>query len=101
MSTRTPDLWIVLVLAVATVAVYAQVVGHQFISLDDDTYICENPIVAQGLSFSGVIWAFTTFHAANWHPLTWLFHMLDCQLFGLNAGGHLFVNVLIHVANTI
>ena len=46
-------------------------------------------------------WAFTTFHAANWHPLTWLSHMLDSQLFGMNAGGHLFVNALIHVANTL
>jgi protein O-mannosyl-transferase len=98
---QAPDLSIGFVLAFATIVVYAQVVGHQFISLDDDTYIRENPIVAGGLSFSGVAWAFTTFHAANWHPLTWLSHMLDCQLFGLNAGGHLFVNVLIHVANTL
>lgn len=88
-------------LTVATIAVYAQVVGHQFISLDDDTYIRENLIVARGLSFPGIAWAFTTFHAANWHPLTWLSHMLDCQLFGLNAGGHLFLNMLIHVANTL
>jgi len=100
-SARSPDPWIGLVLAVATMVVYAQVVGHQFISLDDNTYIRENPIVARGLSFSGVAWAFTTFHAANWHPLTWLSHMLDCQVFGLSAGGHLFVNALIHVANTL
>jgi protein O-mannosyl-transferase len=98
---RRLDFWIEIVLAVATIAVYAQVVGHQFISLDDDTYIRENPVVARGLSFSGVAWAFTTFHAANWHPLTWLSHMLDCQLFGLNAGGHLLVNALIHIANTL
>jgi Tfp pilus assembly protein PilF len=50
---------------------------------------------------SGIAWAFTTFHAANWHPLTWLSHMLDCQMFGLNAGGHLVVNVLIHSSNTL
>ena len=95
------DLWIALALAVATLAVYAQVIGHQFITLDDDLYIRDNPIVARGLTLSGIVWAFTTFHAANWHPLTWLSHMLDCQLFGLNAGGHLFVNALIHVANTL
>ena len=84
-----------------TLAVYAQVMGHQFIILDDKRYILENPIVKQGLTLSGIAWAFTTFHAANWHPLTWLSHMLDCQMFGLNAGGHLLVNVLIHSSNTL
>ena len=72
-----------------TLAVYAQVMSHQFIILDDKRYILENPIVKQGLTLTGIAWAFTTFHAANWHPLTWLSHMLDCQMFGLNAGGHL------------
>ncbi|MEO5720639.1 MAG: tetratricopeptide repeat protein [Chthoniobacterales bacterium] len=94
------DLMIALALALVTLALYAQVRGHQFISLDDDQYISDNPIVARGLTLSGIAWAFTTFHAANWHPLTWLSHMLDCQLFGLNAGAHLLVNALIHVANT-
>lgn len=95
------DLWIALVLTIVTLAVYAQVAGHQFISLDDDSYIRDNAIVARGFSLSGIVWAFTTFHAANWHPLTWLSHMVDCQLFGLNAGAHLFVNALIHTANTL
>jgi Flp pilus assembly protein TadD len=94
------DLWILLALIVATLAVYAQVLGHQFINLDDNFYITENPNVSRGLTFSGIAWAFTTFHAANWHPLTWLSHMLDSQLFGLHAGGHLFVNALLHAANT-
>jgi tetratricopeptide (TPR) repeat protein len=93
------DVWILVGLIAATVAVYAQVLGHQFINLDDDLYITRNPIVARGLSFAGIAWAFTTFHAGNWHPLTWLSHMLDGQLFGLHAAGHLFVNVLIHCAN--
>ena len=88
-------------LALVTLAVYAQVVSHQFISLDDDLYIRDNPIVARGLTLPGIAWAFTTFHAGNWHPVTWLSHMLDCQLFGLNAGGHLLVNALIHMANTL
>ena len=95
------DLWIAVVLAVVTLAVYAQVLGHQFISLDDDLYIRDNPVVARGLTLDGISWAFTTFHAANWHPLTWISHMVDCQLFGLHAGGHLLVNVLIHVANSL
>ena len=88
-------------LAVATLAVYGQVITHQFISLDDDVYIRDNVMVMGGLTLKGIAWAFTTFHAANWHPLTWFSHMIDSQLFGLNAGGHLFVNLLIHVSNTL
>ena len=98
---KRTDLWISLGLAGATFAIYAQVLGHQFIALDDNLYIRDNPIVIRGLTWPGIVWAFTTFHAANWHPLTWISHMLDSQLFGLNAGGHLFVNVLIHIANTL
>ena len=88
-------------LALATLAVYGQVIGHQFIDLDDDLSIRDNPMVSGGVTLKGIAWAFTTFHDSNWHPLTWLSHMVDCQIFGLNAGGHLFVNALIHVANTL
>jgi Flp pilus assembly protein TadD len=96
-----PDLLILLALAVVTFAIYAQVIGHQFITLDDPMYIQENPIVSRGVTLAGLAWAFTTFHATNWHPLTWISHMIDCQFFGTNAGGHLLVNALIHVANTL
>jgi tetratricopeptide (TPR) repeat protein len=96
-----PDLLILLGLAVMTFGIYAQVIGHQFITLDDPTYIQENPMVNRGLTRAGLAWAFTTFHATNWHPLTWISHMIDCQLFGTNAGRHLLVNALIHVANTL
>ena len=96
-----PDLLILLGLAVMTFAIYAQVISHQFITLDDPTYIQENPIVNRGITGAGIAWAFTTFHATNWHPLTWISHMIDCQLFGTNAGRHLLVNALIHVANTL
>ena len=96
-----PDLLILLGLAVVTFGIYAQVIGHQFISLDDPTYIRENPIVNRGVTPAGLAWAFTTFYATNWHPLTWISHMIDCQLFGMNAGRHLLVNALIHVANTL
>src|SRR5438094_8951605 len=75
--------------------------NHQFIILDDNRYIRENPMVNHGLTLTGIAWAFTTFHAANWHPLTWLSHMLDSQIFGLNAGGHLLVSALIHESNTL
>jgi len=88
-------------LAIVTLAIYAQVIGHQFITLDDPTYIKENPMVNRGVTRAGLAWAFTTFYATNWHPLTWISHMIDCQLFGTNAGGHLLVNTLIHVANTL
>src|SRR5438034_11587560 len=96
-----PDLLILLGLAVVTFAIYAQVIGHQFITLDDPTYIQENPMVNRGVTLRGLAWAFTTFHATNWHPLTWISHMIDCQFFGMNADRHLLVNALIHVANTL
>jgi protein O-mannosyl-transferase len=96
-----PDLLIMLGLAVTTFAIYAQVFGHQFITLDDPTYIQENPMVNRGITRAGLTWAFTTFHVANWHPLTWISHMIDCQLFGISAGRHLLMNALIHVANTL
>jgi Tfp pilus assembly protein PilF len=95
------DFLIPIVVAVLTLGIYAQVIGHQFITFDDDSYIKENPMVNRGVTLTGIAWAFTTFHTANWHPLTWIVHMIDSQIFGLNAGGHLLVNALIHVANTL
>src|SRR5881409_692432 len=95
------DLLILLGLAVVTFGIYAQVIGHRFITIDDLSYIEENPIVNRGVTLGGLAWAFTTFHEANWHPLTWIAHMIDTQLFGMNAGDHLLVNALIHVANTL
>jgi protein O-mannosyl-transferase len=95
------DLFILLGLAAMTFAIYAQVVGHRFITLDDPIYIQENPMVNRGITRAGLVGAFTTFHAANWHPLTWISHMIDCQLFGISAGCHLLMNALIHVANTL
>ena len=96
-----PDFLILVALAVLTLGIYAQVIGHQFITFDDDSYIKENPMVNRGVTLAGLAWAFTTFYKANWHPLTWIAHMIDSQLFGLNAGDHLLVNALIHVANTL
>src|SRR6266705_2772317 len=96
-----PDLLMLLGLAAMTFAIYVQVISHQFISLDDDAYIKENAMVNRGVTLAGVTWAFSTFYQGNWHPLTWIAHMIDSQLFGMNAGGHLLVNALIHVANTL
>jgi len=95
------DLLILVGLAVVTFGIYAQVIGHRFITIDDLAYIEENPMVNRGVTLEGLAWAFTTFHSGNWHPLTWIAHMIDSQLFGMIAGGHLLVNALIHSANTL
>jgi Flp pilus assembly protein TadD len=95
------DLLILFGLAVVTFGIYAQVLGHHFITFDDLTYIEENSMVNRGVTPAGLAWAFTTFYAGNWHPLTWISHMIDSQLFGMFAGGHLLVNALIHTANTL
>ena len=96
-----PDVLILLGLAVVTFGIYAQVIGHRFIVLDDIPYVEENPIVNRGVTLAGLAWAFTTFREGNWHPLTWIAHMMDNQLFGTFAGGHLLVNALIHTANAV
>jgi tetratricopeptide (TPR) repeat protein len=89
------------VLAAITFAVFGQTLTHTFIDFDDNEYVYDNPVVARGLSLKGMVWAFTTIHAFNWHPLTWLSHMLDCQLYGLHPGGHHLTNVLLHIATVI
>jgi len=81
--------------------VYWQVINHEFINYDDDTYIFNNKNIIQGLNIKAFLWAFASFHAANWHPVTWLSHMLDYLVFGLNPGMHHLVNVLFHIANTL
>lgn len=102
-AARSPliRLWIVLGLAVSVIAVYGQMVGHAFINMDDGQYIGANPFVARGLTWDGVVWAFTSSWASNWHPLTWLSHMLDVTLFGLHPAGHFAHSLLLHVANTL
>ncbi len=92
---------ICLLLALVTVSIYFPIRNHEFIDFDDLQYIAENPIVQGGITRAGIIWAFTTDLTGNWHPLTWLSHMLDCQMFGLDAGAHHMVNVGIHVINAI
>ncbi len=84
-----------------TWAVFGQTVGHGFVNFDDPAYVSENDHVRAGLNWSGVAWAFTHVHSQNWHPLTTMSHMLDCELFGLKPGAHHFVNVLLHSANVV
>ena len=76
--------------------VFGQTLGHQFVQYDDDPYVYNNPVVKRGLTLDGIGWAFTHAHSTNWHPVTTISHMLDCQLFGLNPGGHHFTSVLLH-----
>jgi len=90
-----------LLLALITGVVYWPVATQGFTNYDDPAYVSGNPHIQGGLTWEGVRWAFASFHAGNWHPLTWLSHMLDCQLYGLRAGGHHVTNLLFHVVNSL
>jgi tetratricopeptide (TPR) repeat protein len=87
---------ICVLVAAITCAIFGQTVHYGFVNYDDHTYVYDNPVVASGFTVRGVAWAFTHAHAANWHPLTTLSHMADCQVHGLRAGGHHLTNVLLH-----
>jgi tetratricopeptide (TPR) repeat protein len=92
---------ICILLAAVTFGVYWPVHSYEFIKYDDNTYITDNRLVQNGLSVRNVKWAFTTGTASNWHPVTWLSHMLDVELFGLNAGAHHLVNLFFHIINSL
>lgn len=93
--------WIGLGLVALVLLVYAPVRHYGFVDLDDPQYVSENPFVANGVTWSAVKWAFTSIHASYWLPLIWISHMIDVQLYGLNAGGHHVTNVVLHAANTV
>src|SRR5215813_8887294 len=95
------DLLVCLGLVAVTLAVFGQTLTHDFVNFDDHVYVYENPLIIRGLSAEGIIEAFTHTHARNWHPLTTLSHMLDCQMYGLNAGGHHFTNVILHTISVL
>jgi protein O-mannosyl-transferase len=90
-----------LLLTLGTLWLYWPTTDFSFINFDDDEYISDNPVTRAGLTWHGLVWAFNGIHVANWHPLAWLSHMLDCQLFAVDAGGHHLMNVLFHIANTL
>jgi tetratricopeptide (TPR) repeat protein len=92
---------ICLLLILITLALYLPVANHGFINLDDDQYVTDNFHVKAGLTWPGIVWAFQSGYADNWHPLTWISHMLDCQLYGLHPAGHHLTNLLLHIANTV
>ena len=86
-------------LALVTILAFWPATQNGFVNYDDDLYVTQNPVVQNGLTWSGVHWAFSKINVSNWHPLTWLSHMVDCELFRLNPGGHHLDSVLIHAAN--
>jgi hypothetical protein len=92
---------LIVFLVIVMLAVFWQSTGHEFIVYDDALYVTENLHVNTGLTYRNMLWAFTTTEASNWHPVTWLSHMLDCQIYGMNPKGHHLTNVLLHIANTL
>ena len=95
------DLIICLFLVLITLTCYWQIINHDFINYDDDVYVTENHNVQNGLTLKNIVWAFSAEVSGNWHPLTLLSHMLDCHLFGLNAGLHHLTSLFLHIANTL
>ena len=81
--------------------IYGQVLRFEFVSLDDNLYVYDNPFVTAGLNLVSLEWALFAIHSANWHPLTWISHMVDATLFGANPGWHHIVNVIFHAANSV
>ena len=90
-----------LLLVAATLAFYNPIVRNQFVDFDDMAYILKNSHVQGGLTWDTVKWSFTTFYYGNWHPLTWLSHALDYQVFRLNPIGHHYTSLLLHTANAV
>ena len=100
-SWRLASFYVCLALVAITWFVFGQTLRHDFVNFDDHVYVYENPLVVKGLSTEGIIGAFTHTHALNWHPLTTLSHMLDCQLYGLKAGDHHLTNVILHTISVL
>jgi Tfp pilus assembly protein PilF len=100
-SPAAKTILVALGLLLLVLASYGRVGKYAFVDFDDSEYVYENPQVRAGLTLGGVSWALTTTHAANWHPLTWLSHMADVQMFGLEAGWHHWMNVLIHALDAV
>ncbi len=101
MSGRILRYIVVATLIAASLAAFGSIAGNDFINLDDNTYITENHKIRSGIHLETIGWAFTSFSSANWHPVTWLSHMLDWQLFGASASGHHIVSLLFHIGAVI
>ena len=93
--------WLPVLLFFLVLGTFLPCLRNGFVSLDDGGYVSQNPHVLQGLTWSGVKWAWSSTEDSNWHPLTWMSHLLDGQLFGLNPAGHHATSVLLHAVNTV
>jgi len=105
-SVRSPGhikrpVWVSLALIALNVLVFSPVWNNEFVGLDDPVYVSQNPHVTGGLNWSDLGWAWMTGYTANWHPLTWVSHMLEVQFFGLHADAHHVVSLVLHIANTL
>jgi len=100
-NTLTNRTVMTILLVIVTAAAFSPVLTAGYINCDDRLYVTENPYVQAGLTNESIRWAFTALHANNWHPLTWLSHMLDIRLFGMNPTGHHLTSLLLHLANTM
>jgi len=93
--------WICLFLVVTILVIYHPVGRYEFVNFDDPMYVIENDQVKKGLTIDSIWWAFSSMHVGNWHPVTWLSHMLDVELYGMNAGAHHLTNVVFHMLNSM
>lgn len=100
-SSRRQNIMICVLLATATFTVYFPLLRHPFVNYDDDVYVTSNPYVNSGFKWENVKWASTALTTGNWHPLSWMSHQLDCQIFGLYAGGHHLTSLLLHIINAV
>lgn len=100
-KTKRKEIIICLFLVAATLFIYLQVINYDFVYFDDELYVIDNPNVKAGLTRESIIWAFSTDYAGNWHPLAWLSHMLDIELYGLSPMGHHLTSLQIHIVNTV
>ena len=103
LSSKTRTILVCALLSAVTLAVYWPVVHHDFVNYDDNCYLVQNRQIQAGLTWHGLVWGFGRLHGDGtyWHPLTWVSHMVDCQLFGLKPAGHHLVNLLFHTLNSI
>ena len=96
-----PVYWVSLFLILSILAVYGQLHDYQFITLDDPTYVKDNPHIRDGLTLNGIYWSLKSVYASNWHPLTWISHMMDVELYGMDAGRHHMTNTIFHILNSL
>ena len=92
---------ICVIFAVIIFFTYSSVLNHEFINYDDPDYVTNNPMVQAGLTPESIVWAFTSLNFSNWHPVTWLSHMLDYQLYGNDPAGHHLTSLILHIANAL